>query len=81
MDLLVTDPPRSGWAPEVHDALNKLKPRQICYISCDPATLARDSRKILKKGYRLVSVQPFDQFPHTAHIESISIFEMIMVEE
>ena len=81
MDLLVTDPPRSGWAPEVHDALNKLKPRQICYISCDPATLARDTRKILSKGYRLVSVQPFDQFPHTSHIESISFFELILDED
>ena len=81
MDLLITDPPRAGWSPEVHDALDQLKPRQICYISCDPATLARDARKILKKGYRLVSVQPFDQFPHTAHIESISIFELILEEE
>ncbi|MFW5713745.1 MAG: class I SAM-dependent RNA methyltransferase [Brevefilum sp.] len=81
MDLLITDPPRSGWANEVHDALDKLRPLQICYISCDPATLARDARKIIKKGYRLVSVQPFDQFPHTSHIESISIFELIMEEE
>jgi len=81
MDLLITDPPRSGWANEVNDALYKLMPLQICYISCDPATLARDARKILKKGYRLVSVQPFDQFPHTSHIESISIFELILEEE
>jgi 23S rRNA (uracil1939-C5)-methyltransferase len=81
MDVLIADPPRSGWTPEVHDALYKLRPLQICYISCDPATLARDARKILKKGYRLVSVQPFDQFPHTSHIESISIFEPIMEEE
>lgn len=81
MDLLIADPPRSGWTPEVHDALYQLRPLQICYISCDPATLARDARKILKKGYRLVSVQPFDQFPHTSHIESISIFELIMEEE
>jgi len=81
MDLLITDPPRSGWAPEVHDALYQLRPLQICYISCDPATLARDARKILKKGYRLTSVQPFDQFPHTSHIESISLFDLIMEEE
>jgi 23S rRNA (uracil1939-C5)-methyltransferase len=78
MDLLIADPPRSGWAPEVHDALEQLRPLQICYISCDPATLARDARKIVKKGYRLVSVQPFDQFPHTTHIESISLFELIL---
>lgn len=81
MDLLITDPPRSGWSSEVHDALYQLRPLQICYISCDPATLARDARKILKKGYRLVSVQPFDQFPHTSHIESISLFELIMEDD
>jgi 23S rRNA (uracil1939-C5)-methyltransferase len=81
MGLLITDPPRSGWPQEVHDALYNIRPLQICYISCDPATLARDAKKIIKKGYRLVSVQPFDQFPHTSHIESISIFELIMEEE
>ncbi len=81
MDLLITDPPRSGWAQEVHDALDHLRPLQICYISCDPATLARDAKKIIKKGYQLVSVQPFDQFPHTSHIESISLFELILEEK
>lgn len=76
MDVLIADPPRAGLAPEVHDALEQLKPLQIAYISCDPATLARDARKLLTKGYRLSSVQPFDQFPHTAHIESICIFDL-----
>lgn len=75
VDLLIMDPPRAGLTPNVHDALGILHPRQITYISCDPATLARDARKILTKGYRLVSVTPFDQFPQTAHIESISLFE------
>jgi 23S rRNA (uracil1939-C5)-methyltransferase len=73
VDLLVMDPPRSGLAPQVHDALAKLAPRQIAYISCDPATLARDLKKILKKGYELVSVTPFDQFPQTGHIESVAL--------
>jgi len=73
VDILVMDPPRAGLAPEVHDALGKLLPRQIAYISCDPATLARDLKKILQKGYELVSITPFDQFPQTGHIESISI--------
>ena len=71
IDILVMDPPRAGLAPEVHDALGKLLPRQIAYISCDPATLARDLKKILQKGYELVSVTPFDQFPQTGHMESI----------
>lgn len=81
IDLLIADPPRSGLAPAVHDALDKLHPPQIAYISCDPATLARDARKILNKGYHLVSVTPFDLFPQTSHIESISIFEKITEED
>ena len=72
-DLLVMDPPRAGLAPAVHDAIGRLAPRQIAYISCDPATLARDTRKILDKGYQLRSVTPFDLFPQTGHVESISI--------
>ena len=76
-DLLIVDPPRAGLDPVVHDALLSIQPQQIAYISCDPATLARDTRKILQKGYQLVSVTPFDQFPQTAHIESISLFEKI----
>ncbi len=71
VDLLVMDPPRAGLAPTVHDALAKLLPAQIVYISCDPATLARDVKRILAHGYRLESIIPFDMFPHTAHVESI----------
>jgi 23S rRNA (uracil1939-C5)-methyltransferase len=75
-DLLIMDPPRSGLTPTVHDALANLQPAQIAYISCDPATLARDTKRILGNGYQLQSVTPFDLFPHTAHIESISLFEL-----
>ncbi len=74
-DILIADPPRAGLAPQVHDALDSVQPQQIAYISCDPATLARDTRKIIDKGYHLVSVTPFDLFPQTGHIESISLFE------
>jgi 23S rRNA (uracil1939-C5)-methyltransferase len=77
VDLLLMDPPRSGLAPAVHDALAKLQPKQIAYISCDPATLARDVKRILGNGYQLQSVTPFDLFPHTAHIESISLFKLV----
>ena len=72
-DILVMDPPRAGLAPQVHDALETIHPQQIAYISCDPATLARDVKKITQKGYTLVSVTPFDLFPQTGHVESISI--------
>lgn len=73
VDILVMDPPRAGLAPAVHDALGKLMPKQIAYVSCDPATLARDVKKILAKGYRWESVTPFDLFPQTGHVESVSI--------
>lgn len=79
-DILIADPPRAGLTPEVHDSLNTIQPLQIAYISCDPATLARDTKKILHKGYRLLSVTPFDLFPQTSHIESISLFEKIPEE-
>ncbi len=72
-DLLIMDPPRTGLAPAVHDALAELAPTQIAYISCDPATLARDIKRILPHGYHLDCVTPFDQFPHTAHIETIAL--------
>ncbi len=81
VDILVMDPPRSGVATQVHDALGKLLPRQIAYISCDPATLARDLKKILQKGYELVSITPFDQFPQTGHIESVSILVLTSTPE
>ena len=74
-DILVMDPPRSGLKPAVHDAINELKPTQIAYISCDPATLSRDLKKLINKGYQLIKVQPFDVFPQTSHIESIALLE------
>jgi 23S rRNA (uracil1939-C5)-methyltransferase len=76
-DIIIMDPPRAGLDPVVHDALIDLQPIKIVYISCDPATLARDTKKLAQKGYRLLSVTPFDVFPHTQHIECISFFEQI----
>jgi 23S rRNA (uracil1939-C5)-methyltransferase len=70
-DVLIADPPRSGLAPAVHDAISGIQPEQIIYISCDPATLARDLKKIVRNGYHLVSATPFDLFPQTAHIETV----------
>lgn len=74
-DLVVADPPRAGIAPRALDALLARAPRVIAYVSCDPATLARDARRILAQGYRLTAVQPVDMFPQTYHIESVSRFE------
>ncbi len=74
-DVVVVDPPRAGLAVPALDALAKEEAPLLAYISCDPATLARDAKRLLAAGYTLRSTQPFDMFPQTYHIESISVFE------
>ncbi len=70
----VVDPPRTGLEPAALDALAALSPRQIVYVSCDPATLARDAKRLVAKGYQLIDVQPVDMFPQTYHIEAVATF-------
>jgi 23S rRNA (uracil1939-C5)-methyltransferase len=74
-DIVLVDPPRAGLDKSVVDGILKLGPKVIAYISCDPSTLARDSARLINGGYRLRDVTPFDLFPQTYHIESISTFE------
>ena len=73
-DLVLLDPPRVGASGEVIGEIGRLAPRQVLYISCDPATLARDSAGLLKLGYRLQSVEVLDLFPNTEHVESVANF-------
>jgi 23S rRNA (uracil1939-C5)-methyltransferase len=73
----IVDPPRAGLERYALDAILSIKPQIIAYVSCDPSTLARDAARLIVGGYRLVEVTPFDLFPQTYHIESISIFETI----
>ena len=72
IDFLLLDPPRTGAESRVVDGILQLKPKQICYVSCDPATLARDLRKIIAGGYSLDSLNAFDMFPQTHHVETIA---------
>lgn len=73
-DKILIDPPRSG-AEEVCRHLTAFGAGRIVYVSCNPATLARDARVIVDKGYRLVKAGIMDMFPHTTHVESIALFE------
>lgn len=72
---MIVDPPRTGIDKYALDAILQIQPQVIAYVSCDPSTLARDAARLLKGGYTLKQVTPFDLFPQTYHIESISIFE------
>jgi len=73
---MIVDPPRAGIEKHALDAIINLKPQIIIYVSCDPSTLARDAARLISGGYRLSDVTPFDLFPQTYHIESISVFEL-----
>lgn len=74
-DVIFVDPPRKGLTPELIDAATGMEPEKFVYISCNPATLARDTVQILENGYHIEGpVQPIDQFPQTTHIESITVF-------
>ena len=72
IDFLLLDPPRVGAESRVIDGILQLRPKRICYVSCDPATLARDLRKIIAGGYSLDSLNAFDMFPQTHHVETIA---------
>lgn len=74
-DMVLVDPPRAGLEKQVVDGILKMNPQWIAYVSCDPSTLGRDGARLIRGGYRLQDVMPFDLFPQTFHIESISVFE------
>ncbi len=74
--VLVVDPPRDGMHKDVVQEVLRIAPRRIVYVSCNPATLARDIA-LVKDHYRLAEVQPVDMFPHTWHIESVARLEKI----
>ena len=76
-DLAVCDPPRSGLGERGVAVLTAGRPRSIAYVSCDPASLARDTRQLHAAGYRLARATPVDLFPQTFHVETVAEFELL----
>ncbi len=70
-DLILVDPPRSGLGEKTARALGRMSVSRVTYVSCDPATLARDLRVLLESGFRVEQAHLFDLFPQTAHMETI----------
>ena len=70
VDAVVVDPPRKGLDRTCIDTILQVGPKRVVYVSCDPATLARDLKIFAEGGYMPAAVQPFDLFPHTVHVES-----------
>jgi 23S rRNA (uracil1939-C5)-methyltransferase len=73
-DVIITDPPRAGMHEDVINAILFADPKRIVYVSCNPATQARDLN-LLNNNYKATSVQPVDMFPHTHHVENVVLLE------
>jgi len=69
-DVIITDPPRAGMHPDVVKTILRAAPERIVYVSCNPATQARDLQ-VMDEAYRVAAVQPVDMFPHTPHVENV----------
>jgi 23S rRNA (uracil1939-C5)-methyltransferase len=73
-DVVVVDPPRAGLAGKALKRLGEIGAPRIVYVSCNPTTLAGDSKRLIEEyGYRFVRTRPLDMFPHTPHVESVSL--------
>ncbi len=75
IDIIVLDPPRKGSDKKTLNAIVKINPLKIIYVSCDPVTLARDLNFLEYKGYKTVNIQPIDMFPNTMHVECVVLLE------
>jgi 23S rRNA (uracil1939-C5)-methyltransferase len=74
-DFVVLDPPRTGVAPEALAGVIAWSAPRVVYVSCDPPTLARDARRLTGAGYSMTSIEAFDLFPNTAHVETVAVFD------
>ena len=76
-DVIVVDPPRKGCDPVAIRTMLRMKPERIVYVSCDPATLARDLKVLCERDYELVKVCALDQFGHCGHVEVVSLLSRV----
>jgi 23S rRNA (uracil1939-C5)-methyltransferase len=75
-NVIFVDPPRRGLTNELLDAVTEMRPDRFVYVSCNPATMARDAKYLIEQGFHIKGdVQPLDQFPQTAHVEVVTVFE------
>ncbi|MBR6568212.1 MAG: 23S rRNA (uracil(1939)-C(5))-methyltransferase RlmD [Clostridia bacterium] len=77
-DVIILDPPRKGCSADVIDTVVNMKPERVVYVSCDPATLARDCRIFEDKGYKVKELCAVDMFPRTVHVESVALLSRII---
>jgi 23S rRNA (uracil1939-C5)-methyltransferase len=75
-DVITVDPPRAGLSTDALNALLRAQASQVIYVSCDPGTWARDAGKLVRAGYNLKHAEPWDFYPHTSHVEVLSVFEL-----
>ena len=80
-DVICVDPPRKGLTPEVVQAAAQMAPRRIVYVSCDPATLARDVKLFAQSGYEAVRAAAVDMFPGTANVETVCLLSKLQSKE
>ncbi len=78
---IIVDPPRKGCDGKLLETIVSLSPSRVVYVSCDPATLARDAKFLCEHGYKLTKAYPFDQFPHTGHVETVVLLSRKDVHE
>ena len=76
-DVIMVDPPRKGLDPQVIDAMVQMAPEKIVYVSCDPATLARDLKRLEEQGYQTLHAEAFDMFPRCAHVETVCLLSKL----
>lgn len=80
-DVICVDPPRKGLAPAVIDAIVQMAPQRLVYVSCDPATLARDVKRMEEQGYVLQRAEAVDLFPRTAHVETVCLLSKLNTKQ